>query len=390
MVFIGILIALLMIGLAILSRSITTLIHELGHAIPSLLFTRNKVCIYVGSYGDVSKSIHLRLGRLEAFLRINVFDWNIGLCQHEAARGFWANLLIILFGPLASLCLAGGLTYLIAYGGYSDDWRSLMAIFALSAVWDFFVNILPESRPMELHDGSVVYNDGTQLMRLIDRQKFPEAYYKAMEYQQEGKYDRAIEELGKTIEAGHKKKEIFQRLIHIQILNKDNYEALATFEAYRAVGDLNAFDYNLLGKVYMGISKYASAIKSFNQAIFLDYRNPEYRSRRGQAYLKMGDFDEAISDFDAAINFGSRAAITYASRGLALLRKEEPSAALNDLQAALQIDPHHPQTHLYLGLYHYKRLAYPRALKHFEEAERLGVNDHSLAHYLAELRTQVN
>ncbi len=390
MLFLGIFIAFLMIALAILSRSITTLIHELGHAIPSLLFTKESVIIYVGSYGDISKSYLLRIGRLSAYLRLNIFDWNIGLCQHSPAKSFFQQLLIILGGPMASLMIAAVLTYIISFGGYSDDWRSLLAIFAISAVWDFFVNIFPADKPMETHDNELVYNDGTQLLRLMNRQQFPDSYYKAMEYKSEKKYKRAAFELENTLKSGQLKREIYQELIMVLLVDKNYYKALEIFEEYRSQHELKAHDHALLGKIQFGIKKYANAIKSYNQAIYFDYNNPDFLSNRGIAYMKMGNEDEAINDFDAAINYGGPSADLYSNRGYAFFRLDEYSAALNDLQAALQLDPQHPDTHMHLGLYYYKRLSFSKALQHFETAKSLDVKHHGLDHYLAELRSGVN
>ncbi len=59
----GIVILMLATGLVI--WPITVLLHELGHAIPALILTRQKVSIYIGSYGDPDKSLHFRIGLLE-------------------------------------------------------------------------------------------------------------------------------------------------------------------------------------------------------------------------------------------------------------------------------------------------------------------------------------
>lgn len=44
----GITTGLFIIPAALFARSITTFFHELGHAIPALLFTEEKVTVYVG------------------------------------------------------------------------------------------------------------------------------------------------------------------------------------------------------------------------------------------------------------------------------------------------------------------------------------------------------
>ena len=70
----GVLIAISFIFLVFFIRIFTTLIHELGHAIPSLIFTTQEVAIHVGSYGDDKNSFEIDLGRLKAFFKIDIVE----------------------------------------------------------------------------------------------------------------------------------------------------------------------------------------------------------------------------------------------------------------------------------------------------------------------------
>ena len=65
----GIGIAIGGILLVVLLRSLTTFFHEMGHAVPALLFTREKVEVFVGSYGDLHNALQLQLGRLKLYLK---------------------------------------------------------------------------------------------------------------------------------------------------------------------------------------------------------------------------------------------------------------------------------------------------------------------------------
>ena len=68
--FEGILIILLFIGVALISRSVTTFVHEMGHAIPSLFFTKEEVIVCVGSYGDVSHSLRIKTWEVKGLSEI--------------------------------------------------------------------------------------------------------------------------------------------------------------------------------------------------------------------------------------------------------------------------------------------------------------------------------
>ena len=75
----GILYAIGAILFILCIRPITTFFHEMGHALPALMFSREAVTVYIGSYGDVSRSQKFTFGRLTIYFRFNLFAWDLGL-----------------------------------------------------------------------------------------------------------------------------------------------------------------------------------------------------------------------------------------------------------------------------------------------------------------------
>ena len=104
----------------VLVRYITTLIHELGHAIPSLMFTDKDVVIHIGSYGDSKKSLKMDFGRLKAFFKLDILRWNIGLCQHGHVKEYLHNFIIIIGGPIFSLLVGIFSLLFLLNGNWSD------------------------------------------------------------------------------------------------------------------------------------------------------------------------------------------------------------------------------------------------------------------------------
>ncbi|SEO00261.1 hypothetical protein SAMN05216436_12835 [bacterium A37T11] len=62
------------------TRALTVVIHELGHAVPAIFLTKEKVAIYIGSFGDPNKSLHVNIGLLEVWFKYSPFLWGRGLC----------------------------------------------------------------------------------------------------------------------------------------------------------------------------------------------------------------------------------------------------------------------------------------------------------------------
>ena len=124
-------------------RPITVLIHELGHAIPALFFTDKPVTIFVGSYGDPSKSLSFNLGRLNSFLSFDIFQSQIGLCYHSQAKTIQQTLMIVLGGPLASLFFGLLLIGLVSSFSFPPMLNFVFYLMLVSAIFDFFVNMIP-------------------------------------------------------------------------------------------------------------------------------------------------------------------------------------------------------------------------------------------------------
>ncbi|MFI5140640.1 MAG: hypothetical protein ACHQIM_22675, partial [Sphingobacteriales bacterium] len=103
----------------IAARLLTILFHELGHAIPATLFTKEKVTVFLGSYGDIQNSKCISFGkRLIIYFRVNPFKWKAGMVKHNPiGLSTIKEFLILLLGPLCSLLLASTAIYIV----YSFD-----------------------------------------------------------------------------------------------------------------------------------------------------------------------------------------------------------------------------------------------------------------------------
>lgn len=381
----GILIIFLLLGVALISRSMTTFVHEMGHAIPSLFFTKGEVVVCVGSYGDVGHSLAIRIGRLKIFLKFNFLSWNLGLCSHQGTNGFWKTMIVIVGGPLASLILAFTLVYLIIVNEYSDTTIAVLTFFILSAIWDFGVNIYPVSTPFYLFDGSEVYNDGQRFLNLIKRRNYPEEYYTAMEYSANLQYDKAIQAFKQLLEDGFNTKEVNNQIISNLMKNKEYDEALKHFGSYLLRGSLKARDYYTLGSIYVELKRYREAVKCLNKAIHIEYQNVEFLNKRGMAFAELDAFENALRDFNAAIYYNPNYLMAYLNRAYLKIKTDDPEGGLADLQYVLEIDEI-PQTYLYLGHYYKKKGNYGFALENFEKAKTLHSDEPELDFLIGEMQ----
>ena len=376
--FEGILIILLFIGIALISRSVTTFVHEMGHAIPSLFFTKEEVIVCVGSYGDVSHSLEISIGRLRVFLKFNLLAWNLGLCSHQGVSGFWKSMIVIIGGPVASLILAVTLIYLIIFNNYSDTTIIVLTFFILSSLWDFAVNIYPVNTPFYLFDGSEIYNDGNRFLNLIQQRNYPDSFYTAIEYSSNHEYEKAIATFKKLLEDGFDKREVNDQIIENLIKNGAYEEALRHFGSFKLSKKLKNRDYYTLGEIYYEMKKYEDAIKRLNKAIHNDYQNVQYLHKRGLCYSELGAHDLALKDFNAAIYYNPNYLPAYLSRGNSKLHLNDLEGGFTDIQAVLEFDDQIPEAYVFLGFYYSKKQEHGLAAKNFEKAKQLNSDYHGL------------
>lgn len=65
-----------------LGNVLITFLHEIGHAIPMALYTKNEVDVYFGSHGQKKiKNISFRIWKLNFNANCKLWAWKGGLCS---------------------------------------------------------------------------------------------------------------------------------------------------------------------------------------------------------------------------------------------------------------------------------------------------------------------
>lgn len=280
----------------IFSRTVTTLIHELGHAIPSLIFTSKEVTVYVGSYGNIKDAWVIKMDRLTLILRLKILELHLGMCRHSPTSTIFKQLMIILGGPLFSLLL--GLVCLAAIYDYpSNSFLTVtLTIFLVSGIFDFLTNILPDKNPMQLYDGTISYNDGYQFVRLLKMYKYPESYFKAMDLLAKEDVNGGVELLEKTIESGIRDLEVYKLVVHELIASRQEERALDFHDKWGSLFKLDAFDYQALGELCQKMQKPLKALQYYSRAIEINYLNPSALFSRGKLLYELGYPEKALED----------------------------------------------------------------------------------------------
>ncbi len=377
-ILIGVFIAIGFIFVVVLSRVITTTIHELGHAIPSLILTNGSVEIHIGSFGDNKNSFKIDLGRFKAFFKLNLLHWNIGLCSRKESTTLFNSIIIVLGGPVFSLLTGIILYFILNSYQWGEAMTFVFAFFIISSVFDFLVNIIPMGSPILMADGSVTYNDGTQFFKLLNDSKMPERFFEGVKLQQEKKHDAAIEQFRKALDEGHDQRQIHfglvdslsesgkldQALEHVEFLHKNNRLVIA--------------DYNYVGNLLLQKENYHAAIQFFDKYLYKYFSDSATLNKRGYAHLRVGDYEKAYYDFNSAILQQPKFASAYNNRGLAKIKQGDVEGGLKDIEKSRTLDDSDPYLYLHLG-YYFKAINEPqKAVEHFQKAKDMGIDFHGL------------
>jgi len=353
----GLLLGIIWIGGIIFMRSITTFFHEMGHAVPALLFTKEeKVNVFVGTYGDISNCLQLNFGRLALYLKLNIFNWRIGLCTHAGIKGFLPNLIVILGGPIASLAIAITAFYFIINNNYSQNWVVLIVFFLISAIIDFIVNIDPSHTPIKLYNGE---------------------------------HEAAIQKCQTLIEAAPSKKPVYDLVVNSFIALKDYNNALNFYDSFKAIHPYTYLDFYQIGLLNLKLNRWDEALSYFDHCVYEKHTDGMALVNRGYIHLQKGNYQRAQQDLEAAVFYTPDNPEAWSNRGLLHIKQNQLAAALVDLELAAKLAPEHPQVKYHLGLYFEKKRNFKQALQYFKEAKGLGLEYHGIDLKIAEVEQLV-
>lgn len=377
-ILLGIAISIFSIFLIALLRSFTTLFHEMGHAIPALLFTDGRVVVYIGSYGDISNSLELHMGRLSIYFKINLFDWQIGLCKFESIPAIWKRVLITTGGPIASLLIAIPLIYVAFSGGLQLHWILLIGIFAIAAIMDFVFNMIPVSSPLQLHNGTVAYTDGYQLLHLFARMRLSDDYLKMEKLVEQERYRDSIlfadEALDRKLD-----RSIFLLKIESHLKIGQRKEALLTYDEYIKDFQLHYDDFFNLGKIYKELGNNEEAMVYFNRCFHKRFDDPLLLNSIGDILVQQGDYPLAIKRLTGAIFNSENYLEPYLHRAKAFIKIKEYHSAKNDLEKIINEESLSFEAYYQLGILYERQGKYEFSCKAFQKAHEINPEHPGLA-----------
>lgn len=165
---IGILSILGLVLLLILAFFVTVTLHEVGHAIPALLMTREEVAIYIGSTGDPSKSFHGSVGRVDFYCKYNPLLWFKGCCTcADEYLSIDQSIWFFAGGPIASILLTIITWLMVSNLQQEGFFRIVFGFIFFISLMITIGNLIPNPTSRYTPSGHAIYSDLHQIFRLI-------------------------------------------------------------------------------------------------------------------------------------------------------------------------------------------------------------------------------
>lgn len=369
-------------------RTLIIIFHEFGHAFAALYHSDEKVSVYIGSYGNQKKSLCFQKGRLECFIKYNVFRWNGGLCIPHGKKITWkGRFLISLFGPLTTLIL-GLLTGISLFFIQNNLLFFIVLAFSFSCISDFFYNIFPRTRQIQLHDGTFTNNDGKQLVHLWNIRKVYEAYTKASEHYANKEFLDAGNLFEKCIEITPKNRDLYRIAIVSYLSGKDYQKANALQDIYAEIykNSLDVQDMVSIGVMEIQKENFTRALELFEEAHELLPKNHIILNNYGYVLGLLDRHEEAITSLNESIVIDEKFGYTWNNRGYSKMMLGQLEEGYADLQKALELDDQNSYAYCNLGIYYFKKNNYTKAQEYYQKAYELDPETLHIQKYIDEVK----
>jgi tetratricopeptide (TPR) repeat protein len=363
-------------------RLLTVSLHELGHAIPAILFSKEKVTIYIGSLGNKESAFHFNIGLLEVWFHYNPISWKAGLCKpHGAAMSINQQIIYVICGPVASMLIAISVLVLTQLYQFSESVNFFLLILFLSAFMDLISTLIPSSRSIQLYNGDIVGNDGQTLKRLFYLRKLPDTFNQANLHYNSKSYFEAASLYRELLNMGLQHEHIFRQALISNCLANNYKTAKEIADQFLLFGNLEANDFVTIAVIFGKNDLYDDCIEFNNQALKIDQLNKYALNNKGFVLNVLEKYEEAIPLFNKAIKTNPQFASAYEGRGLARIKTNKLEEGLSDIHYAIELDKDSAYAYRNLGIYYSDINNYNEALELFRKAKTL---DHTV-HLIDEL-----
>jgi len=353
---------------------ITVLIHELGHAFPSLLFTKDPVWVFVGTSNPNDRTSGIRIGRLNLSFVPLFIPVDAGVCYHSPAQKWLHKVIIVLGGTLFTFISASIFMWWVYANEMSDFWKFnaifFLGLSALQLVTNLYPRVIYESG-----DGGKAHVTDGQHFLLLLREKFGAKEYQELyklhsegkkseatkyltDWRKENKVNRRMYDLGKEVYSEDK------QWLEILFLTDD----FANSDLSRLKRD----DYEMIGNAYFETDAFQNALRCFEKVQFFDPFNPEPFKNIARTYQAMGNLRDAEIAYNNALEIFPTDAIAHIKMSFVKRGMRKIEEAHSHFAEAIDLNPKSPRVNYFAAKFLLENNEYEKSAGHFAVAKEGG------------------
>ena len=370
-----------------LSGPVTAIVHELGHAVAFLAFTKpERIDIYIGSYGGAGKYYQFQVGTIRFHIKQAFpFVKGIGLCRSSAhERKYINDIIISLAGPVVTLITAI-IFSLLAFTLHSGVLVTIVCgIFLGYSLLSLLVNLIPNEIP--LRGDEMIDNDGRRVLFALQLKKVRPAYLDALDLLDRKDPKAAVTKLQEVRAAVPANARVIRILISA-LLTAGNYEDGLVWSAnLEKLAKLNNQDLLTRGVLHSFAKNSSEAINTYNEVLRRDRRNVLALNNIGFELIAKGEYPVAEHALLRAIEIKPGFDMAYCNLGELYITQGELEAGKARVDKCLALNSGNADAYKILGWY-YQKLNDPKLAKlNFEKAVELN-KDIDLGGFQAELKS---
>ena len=251
---------------------------------------------------------------------------------------------------------------------YASAWKR--AVFAFSLV-DLFRNLIPDNQPIPLVDGTITYNDGYMISKLIKFRKFPNEYAEAFDLYDKKEYVKSIRYFDDFLNLNIKDENLYRLNISANMQLKNFERAKILFDTYHENYKLTSDDYSNGGLIYSRLFLLEESLTFYDQSLKLNPNNCYSLNNKGFTLNTLERYSEAIPLFDKAIAVDEHFAYSYNNRGLSKIKTGKIEEGLLDIEKSMQLDQNNSYAYRNLGIYHFDKGEITKARELFLKSKEL-------------------
>jgi tetratricopeptide (TPR) repeat protein len=364
-----------------LIQNVSTLLHELGHALPALWLTDSKqVEVYINAYGKKEGALRFRTGRLLFYW--HPFRWEgygCGLTVYQMPRRYDWNYIILLGGVVFSLFVAGALLLIVTQLDLPKFWHTFAILLFAASVVDLFVNLNPNAKEIKLDSGQVTPNDGQRLRQLWQYHPVGKIHEQALLLANEERWIEATESIC-TMPLDQADEHSLRFLLACIATSGELAEAPIADNAFKLLEEkeaVAAVDWVNFGVILGRRQDYEGALSCLDCVEELEIEESlrlVLLGNRAFVLLEKGDVEQAEPLF-RQLSETQPEPYNIAHYGLCLAQLGQQEAGWEKIQKALTLGDNDPYALRCAGLYHLEQGQPEQALHYLqrisEDASRI-------------------